>query len=202
MENIVKEAICESFDRLSTTDGASHSGLNVMEEPNPDCHYGLLSSLYDSLESTAVTLLERAVLYCRVRSFTRCLEIFDAFPPIQAYHPVIAFEHSLAHWHRWSLRDCERVLKESLAWGEANEPEFQKPGIYTLLRVWLGAIELYTRGDFTKARDGMRELRDWLEEKPIAQYTQLEVCAIKSWAKRGSDYLRCIRLMPLFVTIY
>lgn len=196
------DALCESLDRLSTADSTNHSGSSVLETPNSSCYYGLLSSYYGSLEPAVVILLEEAVLHCRVRSFTKCVEIFSAFPPSQAHHPVIAYEHSLAHWHRWSLPDGERVLKEALAWGEAHEPESRAPGIYTLLRLWLGAIELYTRADFTTARDSMMELRGWLAGKPIDQYTQLEASPAKAKVNVRSDYSRSIRPTRLFVTTF
>jgi hypothetical protein len=150
-----------------------------MEKTSSNCHYGLLPSLYGSLEPTAVTLLEQAALYYRVRAFTESFAIFNAFPPSQLQHPVIALEHSIAHMHRWSLLDCERVLRESLAWGEANAPDFEKPGIYTVLRLGLGAVQIWRRGDLTKARDSMMELRIWLADKPIALYNELEVYPIR-----------------------
>lgn len=202
MEIVAKDALCESLDRLSTSDGTNYSVSNIIESPNPNYYYGSLSSLYGSLEPAVVGLLEQAVFHYRVRSFTKALEIFSAFPPSQAHHPVIAYEHSLAHWHRWSLLDGERVLKESLAWGEAHQPESRTPGIYTLLRLWLGAFELYTRANFTTARDSMMELRGWLVGKPIAQYTQLEASPIKLQANARSDYSRSIRPTRLFVTTF
>ena len=204
MENVANDdALCEGFDRLSTSDGTNQSGSSATETPSPKCYYGMLSCLYGSLEPAVVGLLEQAVLHYRVRSFTKSLEIFSAFPPSQAHHPVIAYEHSLAHWHRWSLLDGERVLKESLAWGEAHEPESRTPGIYTLLRLWLGAIEMYTRGDFTTARDSMMELRGWLVGKPIVQYTQLEASpnqTLEAYAR--SNYSWSIRPTRLFVITF
>lgn len=137
--------------------------------------YGSLSSLYDTLDASTTARLEEAALCCHMRDFQAALTILDAFPVEIRHHPVVAYEHSQIYWLEWSLLDCARILREALMWAEENRDDVDERGIYTLLRVSYGRIEVYNKGDFTLARDAMRETSGWLSNIPIEQYTEVQV---------------------------
>lgn len=139
--------------------------------------YGTLWSLYDTLDSATISRLENAILYSELRAFKKSLAIFDAFAADLRHHPVIAVEHSMTHWLEWRLLDAAERLEETLDWAEENDEDISAPGIYTLLRIVLAKVEVFTKRDFTKARDSMKELMAWLAKTPVDQYTDVQVCS-------------------------
>ena len=159
-----------SLKILDPLEASSHG----LDSSKPEM-YGALSSLYDSLDPPAVASLEKAILFCHVRAFDEATKIFNSFPIELRHHPVAVYEHSMVYWLQWSLLDCAKVLQETLAWAEANAESYDQPGIYSLLRVFAGKLEVFTKGSLTKARDSMREIRAWLLDIPYTQYTEIQV---------------------------
>lgn len=137
--------------------------------------YGFLSSQYDTLDASTAAQLEQAALCCHMRDFPAALTILNAFPVEVRHHPVVAVEHSQVYFLEWNLLDCARILREALSWAEENRADVDEHGIYTLLRLSFGRAEVYTKGDFTIARDAIRELNDWLHNVFIEQYTEVQV---------------------------
>ena len=144
---------------------------STKEEP----YYGRLSSLYHTLDAAVIPQLEQAIIFSSVRAFKDALGLFQTFPAHSRHHPVIAIEHASMLWRQWSLWDCCKVLEEALDFGCKNASDINDHGIYTLLRIFLGKLYVFNKGDFTQARDSMREVRAWLMETPIADYTDIEV---------------------------
>lgn len=137
--------------------------------------YGALLLYYDSLDPPTIARLEKAILFCHVRAFKKAAEIFESFSIELRHHPVIAYEHSMVYWCQWSLLSCAKVLQEAFTWAETAAESLDQPGIYTLLRVFAGKVDVFTKADFTKARDSMREIRTWLLNVPYNQYTDIQV---------------------------
>lgn len=137
--------------------------------------YGALCSAYDALDPATLPLLERAILYTNVRAFTQSLAIFTALPADQVHLPVVAYEHAVTHIKQWTLLDAAGVLRDALAWAEENVGDYQSPGIYTLLRLYLAVVEVLTLCDFTSGKESMRETKNWLATTPIQEYTDIQV---------------------------
>ena len=138
-------------------------------------YYGRLSSLYHALDPAIISQLELAIVYGELRAFDKASEIFEKLPNEFNRDPVIAIEHAQVLWRQWSLHDCRDVLQLALDWNRQNAADFNDPGIHTLLRVFLGKVVVFTKGDFTQARDSMLEIRAWLTEVPVSEYSDLEV---------------------------
>lgn len=145
-------------------------------EPSPLVErHGNLWSQYHTLDPAAIAPLEQAILHCRVRAYDQSKAILDAFPPELKHHPVVAFERYQIYWLDWKLKDCLNVLQEAIAWAEAHGKVDDASGIYTLLRMSLGRAEVLVHGDFSKARDSLREIKRWLDKNPIYEYTDVQV---------------------------
>jgi hypothetical protein len=145
-------------------------------EPSPFFErHGNLWSQYHTLDPAAIAPLEQAILYCRVRAYDQSKAILDAFPPELKHHPVIAFERCQSCWLDWKLKDCLNVLREATAWAEAHGKVDDASGIHTLLRMSLARAEVLVDADFTKARDSLREIKRWLVNTPIDEYTDVQV---------------------------
>jgi hypothetical protein len=141
----------------------------------PPTRYGNLWSLYYTLDPAAIAPLEQAILHCRVRNYEQAQAIAGAFPPELKHHPVIAFEHSQSHWLGWQLQKCLNVLREAVAWAEARGGVDNGSGIYTLLRISLARVGVLVETDFTTARESLREIKRWLLNTPIDEYTDVKV---------------------------
>lgn len=142
---------------------------------NEGPYYGRFASLYHILDPSIIPQLEQAILYGDVRAFQESSELFEKISKEFKYHPIIALEHAHMLWRQWSLLDCRKVLESALAWGQQNAKDVKDHGIYTLLRVLLGKLVVFTKGDFTQARDSMKEIRTWLARYPISKYSDIEV---------------------------
>ena len=138
-------------------------------------YFSTLSSLYSTLDEATISQLEQAIILGRVRAFKESLEIFKSIPDQLRHNPVIAIEYAQMLWRQWSLSECSVVLEEALEFAHKNANSVNDHGIYTLLRILKGKLNVFTKGDFTVARDAMREMRIWLAETPINAYGDIEV---------------------------
>lgn len=70
------------FLSLSQPDSSLTEGsVQIVSLPfEKDVQYGVLSSLYCTLEPSAVLSLEKAIIYSNLRAFEESLAIFNSFP--------------------------------------------------------------------------------------------------------------------------
>ena len=162
-----------SIDQHQSSSSTSKSAHSSSAQGEP--LYGLLSSLYHILDTSIIPRLEQAIIYSSIRAFKEASELFQTFPGELCHHPVIAVEHAQMLWRQWSLLDCSKVLEKALEFGHRNARDINDHGIYTLLRIFKGKLNVFTKGDFTLARDSMREVKAWLIETPISEYADIEV---------------------------
>ncbi|KAL8732428.1 MAG: hypothetical protein Q9181_003963 [Wetmoreana brouardii] len=169
----------------SDLSNAAHSLslLDVDPQPSNDkdrvsFQHGALTSLYDTIPTSVAILVEKASLYCRVRAFPECHSTFDSIAVSIRRHPIVAYEEFLAYWAQWRLSDSVQVLENALAWAKERGNNMETYGLYTLLRIALAKAEVFTKGDFTRARDSMREVKRWLHNVTVDQYTDLQVACL------------------------
>ena len=155
---------------------SSASWKDILSSDKEGAYYGRYASLYHTLEPSVVPQLEQAILYGDLRAFQLSTELFDKIPKDLKHHPIIALEHAQILWRQWSLLECRKVLEAALAWREHQDTVgVYDHGIYILLRIFLGKLVVFTKGDFTQARDSMKETRTWLTGLPISKYSDIEV---------------------------
>ena len=150
--------------------------------------YSSLLSQYDNLEIATIAKIEEAAMCCHLRDFQAAFSIFDALPVEILQHPIVVYERSQVYWLDWSLYKCEKVLEEGIAWGKDHASGSAELGIYTLLRIALGRVRAMTRGNLTEGRDALREVRHWLLDVPVKDYTDVQVKPSKmsTWSTRRS----------------
>lgn len=169
-------SISSKFESLSIASSQFSDAVESDSRPFATVSlYGSLSSQYLTLDPVFIPPLEKAVLLCHVRAFKDALKIFDSFPTELRHHPIVAYEHATAYWYQWSLFDCAKVLQDALSWAEAHATSFSQHGIYTLLRIFAGKLDLFTKADLTRGRDGLREVRAWLVNTEFEKYGDIEV---------------------------
>ena len=141
----------------------------------PASYYVSLHSLYSNLDERTISDLEKAILYSKVRAFKESALAFDAFQGSQTNLPVIVFERFLDYMNQWRLYDATRVLENGLAATEGRSADLERSGIYILFRIYLAQMDVFTKGNFTRARNAMLEVKEWLAEIPIEDYTDIQV---------------------------
>ncbi len=145
------------------------------DSPPTGTHYGSLCSQYSNLDAQTISSLEKAILYSKVRAFKEAALAFDTLPSSLAHHPIILFERFLDYLNQWRLSDGARVLEYALAATKGRSADLERSGIYILIRIYLAKIDVFTKGDFTRAKDAMIEVRNWLAKTPIEHYTDIQV---------------------------
>ncbi|KAL8859767.1 MAG: hypothetical protein Q9178_003882 [Gyalolechia marmorata] len=161
----------------------STSSCNTLESRNDSSAvssplYGSLTCQYSALPKAVVPLLEKASLYCRVRAFDESHLAFESIDASIRHHPVVAYEEFLTYWAQWRLAESAQVLEDALTWDQKSNEHTRTYGLHSLLRIALAKAEVFTKGDFTKARDSMREVKNWLRDVSVDQYTDLQVACI------------------------
>ena len=139
--------------------------------------YASLHSEHDDLDIATMARIEEAAMCCHLRDFQAALCIFDALPIEIAQHPLVVYERSQVYLLDWSLYKCEKVLEEGIIWGKTHSPDSAEPGIYTLLRLALGRVRAMTHGNLTEGREALREVRRWLLNVSVNDYTDVQVNA-------------------------
>ena len=172
------DELAQKFNTLSTNTHEPQSPVSQEQSSSTSKsgpYYGRLSSLYHTLNPAIISQLEQAIIYGEVRAFEKASELLEKLPTECHHHPVIALEHAQILWRKWSLHECRDVLQLALDWSFQNATDYNDRGIYTLLRIFLGKLVVFTKGDFTQARDSMMETRAWLTRVPVSEYSDLEV---------------------------
>ncbi|KAL8916572.1 MAG: hypothetical protein Q9208_008443 [Pyrenodesmia sp. 3 TL-2023] len=141
-------------------------------------YYGSITSQYANIPSSAATLVEEASLYGRVRAFSLCQAAFESIDRGMRSHAVVAYEQFLAYWAQWKLLDGAKTLEDALTQAQERGANTHEHGVYTLLRIALGKAEVFTRGNFTRARDSMREVRSWLRDVRFDTYTDVQIACL------------------------
>ncbi|MCJ1468212.1 hypothetical protein MMC07_006840 [Pseudocyphellaria aurata] len=136
--------------------------------------WGLLGSLYGSLESETISRLEKAVYLRHIRAFDESIRIFESLPSSHKYNPIIVSEHFSALWCQWRVKDAAHLIGHVLDYAETNDASFQENGPYTLLRVLRAKSYLFHQGSWVKGRDSLIEIRRWLYGIAPESYTDLQ----------------------------
>ena len=139
-------------------------------------YYGSLCSQYPTLDTQTISVLEKAILLSKVRAFAESGVTFDSLlsSGLES-NPIILFERFLDYLNQWKLYDGARILEKALARAENNPTLWESNGYSILIRVYLAQIEAFTKGDFTRARHALPEVRRWLSGTPIESYTDIQV---------------------------
>ncbi|KAL9053204.1 MAG: hypothetical protein Q9206_004022, partial [Seirophora lacunosa] len=147
-----------------------------------DLHqYGSLTSQYESLSAVVIRYLEEASICRLARAFPPCESIYASIDADLRNHPVVAYEEYLTYWAQWRLGKCATVLADALTWAAKRGDDNESYGVFTLLRIALGTAKVFTSGNFTQARDSMREVRRWLKDVAVVHYTDVQIACLRHY---------------------
>lgn len=139
---------------------------------------GRFRSLYDTLDEDTVLKLDRAVLYGNVGAFEDALALIASIAPELQCSGVVSVEHSLILWNQGEYLQAAEILRRAIAFARREGKDVDSHSIHTLIRLLLGHVEYKTEGDFTAARDSMRETREWLQNVAIEKLDDVQIYAL------------------------
>lgn len=137
-------------------------------------YWGIHASLYSTLQSEDVNLLEEAVRATFFGHYEAAERISrDKLPPFTS-RPVLAIEFSILYERIGYDRNRTMVLQSALKAFEDIHDRHTRAD-WQLLRILSAQAEIYAFGKLREALSGARELRDWLKYVPLEEYTDIQV---------------------------
>jgi hypothetical protein len=134
---------------------------------------GTHTSLYASLPSEAIPILEEAILKSRARLYDAAENIFDNELSSYSHLPVVAIEHSETLLHRYKNYRILEVLAKVPA-GQSSGAE-DSDDVHRLIDLTIAVIRLLTEGTYEPVLEQVvRIQRDWVS-KPVDEYTDIQV---------------------------
>jgi hypothetical protein len=134
---------------------------------------GTHTSLYKSLPSDAVPILEDAILKSRLRLYDAAERVFDNELSSYSHVPIVAIEHAETLLHRYKYFRILDVLAK-VAVSESSRDDDQDD-VARLIALFVGVVKLQTEGVYEPALEEVLRLQhDW-SNKPVDEYTDIQV---------------------------
>lgn len=136
-------------------------------------YHGTITSLYETLPSTIIPVLEDAILKTRLRLYKAAEEIFNL--GLSAYYqvPIVAFERSELYLSQFKFLQALQALDtvpDPLP--KANEKDHD---VQRLIMISRGIFKIKTEGVYEPALDAVQEIqREW-RSKSVDDYTDIQV---------------------------
>ena len=135
-------------------------------------YFSNVSSLYKSLDHESIQLLEKAIWLGQLGLYDMSLSIFeDQLSEKMTIH-VVVYEKAIMYRSQGKVGAAHSTLLGFLECSNPNNfnlPEFR------LLSLLLALIEVNHQGQIERAVREVNRTRIWLQDKAVADYTDVEV---------------------------
>jgi hypothetical protein len=146
-------------------------------------YHGTHTSLYKSLPSVVIPVLEDAILLTRLRLYDAAEQIFNHELSSYSHVPVVAIEHAEALLHRYKCFRILEVLDKVLEVLTTNDEEDRD--VQRLIAIFRGVVKIQTEGIYEPAlEEALRLQRDWAS-KSVDAYTDIQVSMGTHERERG-----------------
>jgi hypothetical protein len=134
---------------------------------------GTHTSLYKTIPSEAIPVLENAILKSRLRLYDAAEHVFNHELASYSNMPIVAIEHAETLLHRFKffriLEVLDRISKDLPSMDEEDRD------VHRLIVVFRGLVRIQTEGVYEPALEELIRLqRDWAS-KPVDEYTDIQV---------------------------
>jgi len=149
-----------------------------MEASKPRSYYGLLTSLYSSVEPGHVDYLERAIWANRIGKYNDAIAIFkDHLDPVLDV-PVILIELANLYYSNFRYHDLCNLLEPKIERVRKSDPaQLDKPE-WRLIALLYSVGANRCRGWMEPGIRELKRTKEWLSKVPVSEYTELHVqCA-------------------------
>jgi hypothetical protein len=144
----------------------------------PHTAYGLHTSLYADLAEEDVALLEKAIFLRGVCDFHGSVMIFENWSSPTKAHPAVALEYGLTLGLDGRHRKAGDIFQAALLRAQEDNPDpVAEADIYRLIRMHHGMTQIFSHGKLGPAWKSMQDVRPWLKQVPIREYTDIQVSA-------------------------
>lgn len=139
-------------------------------------YHGTLTSLYATLPSSIIPVLENAILKTKLKFYKAAEEIFDH--ELSAYHqvPIVAIERSELYLSQFKclqgLQALDAIQEDLLQ--KENERDAD---VHRLITISRGVFKIKTNGDHTIALEAAKKIHEDWKSKAVEDYTDIQVCA-------------------------
>ncbi|KAL8941128.1 MAG: hypothetical protein Q9216_002427 [Gyalolechia sp. 2 TL-2023] len=170
----------------------------------PDIVYGSLTSLYETLDTYSIVMLEKAILHRSLRNFFKSLAIFDAFHEPIASHPAVVLEHTWTLTAQYRFREARSIAVRGLSSSHAKRLGGDEHDAAIVLRALLAAMDALIEGLLSGCYESLEEIYAWLRNVPMTDFTDVQVWAVNLYyylptllnAPAGSSPFRDIPCTP------
>jgi hypothetical protein len=137
---------------------------------------GTHTSLYKSLPSSVIPILENAILKSRVKLYDAAEHVFNQELSEYCQVPVVAIEHAETLLHRYRNYRILEVL-DKVPIRELSKFE-EQTDVHRLIALTIGIAKMLTEGIYEPALEEVVRLQnDWIS-KPVDQYTDIQVIMV------------------------
>lgn len=134
---------------------------------------GTHTSLYKSLPSEVVPVLEDAILKSRLRQYDAAEHVFDNKLSSYSHVPVVAIEHAETLLHRYRLFRMLAVLG-NVQIGQSSGGEEQED-VRRLITLTVELVKMLTEGKYETMLEEVERLQRCWGSKPVDEYTDIQV---------------------------
>jgi hypothetical protein len=136
-------------------------------------YHGTHTSLYKSLPSAVIPILEDAILKTRVRLYEVAEEVFKNELSAYGYIPIVALEHAELLLQGFKCIRVLEVLDRVPENAFTNSEEDRQ--VRQLFAIFRATMRVQTEGIYGPAMEELRNLQRAWATKPVDDYTDIEV---------------------------
>jgi hypothetical protein len=136
-------------------------------------YHGTHTSLYKSLPSTVIPILEDAVLKTKVRLYEVAEKVFTTELSAYSHIPIVALEHAELSLHRYKFFRVLEVLDKVPADAFTNSEEDRQ--VQQLFAIFRATVRIQTEAIYGPALEELKNLQRAWATKSVDDYTDIEV---------------------------
>lgn len=135
-------------------------------------YVGTHTSLYKTLPSEVIPILEDAILKSRLRLYDAAEHVFNHDLLPYSHLPIVAIEHAETLLHRYK---CYRILEVLDKIPTSKLKDDGDRDVERLIAIFRGVVKIQTEAAYETALAEVKRLqRDWAS-KPVNEYTDIQV---------------------------
>jgi tetratricopeptide (TPR) repeat protein len=142
-------------------------------------HLGLCASLYSSLSSQSVVLLERAIRLKKIGRYQDAVAIFQH--NLNSVHdvPIVLIEWSNLYLEHGRYGEVYRLLEKPLQDQAQNQEVLDRPE-WRLLALQRVLVETRHKGILEPAISELQRTKKWLWDLPVSEYSDIQVSLLST----------------------
>ena len=139
-------------------------------------YHGTHTSLYKSLPSVIIPVLENAILKTRLRLYKDAEEIFNHELSAYNHIPIVAIEHAELLLHQFKCLEVLKVLDRVPEVLSADNEEDRD--VQQLIVIFRGVMKIQTEAIYEPALEEVMKMKQEWASKSVDEYTDIQVSMV------------------------